>query len=116
MSKPTQAPIPLNATDAQEWATRFAFVSDPTRLRLLTHMHLHPGCTVTELAEAAGTSPATTSQSLKGMRARGWVHTTRAGRQVNYSISDEITHRILHFMGQSHDNDHECDPSGHHRS
>jgi DNA-binding transcriptional ArsR family regulator len=91
-------------TDIDSWANRFALLSDCTRSRLLTHMHEHPGATVSELAEAAAITENAASQSLRALRAQGWVTTTKSGRTVHYRVvPDAIVHRILHdIMGAEH--------------
>ncbi|HEY9311864.1 winged helix-turn-helix domain-containing protein [Williamsia sp.] len=92
--------------DVDEWAKRFALLSDSTRLRLITQMHEHPGSMVGELAAAAGITENAASQSLRVLRAQGWVATTKTGRTVHYSVvADAIVHRILHdVMGARHHN------------
>ncbi|MBA4023288.1 MULTISPECIES: metalloregulator ArsR/SmtB family transcription factor [Mycobacteriales] len=91
-------------TEIDGWANRFALLSDSTRLSLLTHMHEHPGATVSELADAASITENAASQSLRALRAQGWVTTTKSGRTVHYRIvPDAIVHRILHdIMGAEH--------------
>lgn len=91
-------------TDIDGWAKRFALLSDPTRMRLITHMHEHPDATVSELAAAARITENAASQSLRALRAQGWVTTTKAGRAVHYRVvADAIVHRILHdVMGAHH--------------
>lgn len=88
----------------EEWANRFALLSDSTRLYLLTHMHEHPEATVSELADAAAITENAASQSLRALRAQGWVTTTKSGRAVHYRVvPDAIVHRILHdIMGAEH--------------
>lgn len=93
---------PLPATDADAWAERFGLLGDPTRLQLLAHMHLHPGATVTELADAAGVTPDTASQALRGLRERGFVASRRDGRQQRYELTDEVAHAALHWLGHEH--------------
>lgn len=94
--------------DIDDWAKRFALLSDSTRLRLLTHMHENPGAVVAELAEAAGITENAASQSLRALRDQGWVTTTKTGRSVQYRVvADAIVHRILHdVMGAEHPHHH----------
>lgn len=80
----------------------FEVVSDPTRLALLTHMHLHTGSTVGELAEAAGASPSAASKALRVLRESGVVTVDREGRTAVYTITDAAAHHVLHLMGQDH--------------
>lgn len=94
---------PQDPTDAVAWARRFDLLGDPTRLRLLSHMHLHPGRPVGELAEAAGITPTAASQSLRVLRDQGWVEAVRDGRIMRYSLVDETAHRLLHVMGARHE-------------
>lgn len=88
--------------DPVQWARRFDLLSDPSRLRLLLSMHLRPGSSVGELAEAAQLSPTATSQALRILREQGWVVADRDGRIMRYRLVDDTAHRLLHFMGQRH--------------
>lgn len=90
-------------SDAAAWARRFDLLGDPTRLRLLFYMHLHPGQGVSDLAEAAGITPTAASQSLRVLRDQGWVEALRDGRAMRYCLIDETAHRLLHLMGARHD-------------
>lgn len=93
-----------DSDDIEQWSARFAVLSDPTRLRLISYMHEKSGATVAELAAAVGVTENAASQSLRALRARGWVDTTRSGRTVHYRVvADAIVHRILHdIMGAKH--------------
>ncbi|WOP19022.1 helix-turn-helix transcriptional regulator [Raineyella sp. LH-20] len=102
MTRPADGPLPVPMDDTDAWAARFDLLGDPTRLSLLAHMHLHPGCTVGELAAAAGTTPTTTSQALRVLRRQGWVGAERDGRSMRYTLLDDLAHRVLHLMGQRH--------------
>lgn len=90
------------APDLERWSRRFELLADPTRLRLLHHMHMHPGSPVNELAAAARISPTACSQSLRTLRHQGWVVAERDGRVMRYSLVDDTAHRLLHFMGDRH--------------
>ena len=96
---------PINPEDTEGWAHRFEVLSAPTRLALLSHMHLHPGATVTELAQAAGVSTDAASQALRGLRTAGLVSATRDGRQQRYELTDGVAHALLHWLGHDHDSD-----------
>lgn len=89
------------STDA--WARRFDLLSDPTRLRLLAHMHMHPGSAVVDLAKAAEITQTAASQALRVLRDQGWVEGRREGRLMRYHLVDDITHHVLHFMGHQHE-------------
>lgn len=96
-------PLRPDPADEGEWVRRFALLGDPTRFRLLTHMHLHPDSSVTAMAEACGVTPTAASQALRGLREGGWVEATRRGRVIHYTLSDPAIHHVLHFVGQQHD-------------
>lgn len=102
MSKLDDDALPLAASDTQGWADRFGLLGDPTRLAMLAHMHLHPGATVSELADAAGVTADTASQALRGLRERGLVASRRDGRQKRYELTDEVAHAALHWLGHTH--------------
>lgn len=91
------------AARAEAWARRFELLSDPSRLRLLNHMHLYPGSAVGELAEAAELTPTAASQALRILREQGWASSERDGRIMRYRLVDDTAHALLHFMGASHD-------------
>lgn len=88
--------------DVDRWVQRLDLLSDPTRLRLLNHMHMETGSTVGALADAAGITPTAASQALRVLREQGWVTSSREGRSVRYDLVDDTAHRLLHFMGARH--------------
>ncbi|GAC67359.1 ArsR/SmtB family transcription factor [Gordonia soli] len=94
----------MRDSEVGEWATRFALLSDPTRLRLLVEMHADPDLPVAELAQRVGITENAASQSLRALRDQGWVETQRTGRTVHYRVvADAIVHRILHdILGATH--------------
>ena len=112
MTRPGSGPLPIDSSDVEAWAVLFDLLGDPTRLRLLVHMHRRPGASVAALAEAAGTSQATASQALKVLRGQGWVRAERDGRLMRYVLVDEMAHRVLHLMGQHHVSDPGDDATG----
>lgn len=88
--------------DPDHWSKRFDLLGDPTRLRLLMHMHMHPASTVNQLAQAAAITQTAASQALRVLREQGWVAGDRDGRTMRYRLIDEVTHQVLHFIGQTH--------------
>lgn len=87
----------LSVREVEHWASRFALLSDPTRLGLLVEMHAVPGSSVSELAARVGITENAASQSLRTLRDEGWAVADRAGRTVNYRMKhDAVVHRILH--------------------
>ena len=101
MSK-LREPIPQLPACTDTWARRFELLADPTRLRLLSHMHLHPGSPVVDLAAVAGITQTAASQALRVLREQNWVRATRDGRLSRYELIDGGVHHILHFMGHQH--------------
>lgn len=96
-------PLPRVDGDHDAWLQRFDLLADPTRLKLLTQIHLHPDSRVGELAEACGVTPTATSQALRVLRDQGWVEAHQQGRTVHYRLVDGAVHTVLHLMGQNHD-------------
>ncbi|MFT4200509.1 ArsR/SmtB family transcription factor [Gordonia sp. (in: high G+C Gram-positive bacteria)] len=96
----------LNSGQITHWATRFAMLGDPTRLALLVEMHAEPNLSVAVLADRVGITENAASQSLRSLRAQGWVHADRSGRMVLYSlVYDAVVHQILHdVVGIGHRN------------
>ncbi len=103
MSELDDPPATVLARNPDEWARRFDLLSDPTRLRLLTHMHQHPDCTVSDLATAANITQTAASQALRVLRDQDWVKSRRSGRAVHYTLVDPSAHYLLHSIGDSHD-------------
>lgn len=94
-----------DSVDIQRWARTFKVLSDPTRLTLLTAIH-HAGqnvLTVSELAETTGLRIPTTSAALRVMEGNGTVTAMRDGRNIYYGITNESIHRLLHWIGSTHD-------------
>ncbi|AYY12026.1 transcriptional regulator [Actinobacteria bacterium YIM 96077] len=85
-----------------EWARRFALLSDPNRLRLLFCLHRAPGIAVSDLAAAVGMSDTSVSHALRLLRSSGWVSSQRSGRAILYSLADDTIHDILHRLGATH--------------
>ncbi|WP_432557381.1 ArsR/SmtB family transcription factor [Granulicoccus sp. GXG6511] len=95
-------PPPQMPTSTEDWARRFELLADPTRLKLLSHMHLFPEPSVLDLAMAAGITQTAASQALRVLRDQGWVEGRREGRLMRYRLVDDVVHQVLHFMGHQH--------------
>ncbi|WP_215522309.1 ArsR/SmtB family transcription factor [Varibaculum prostatecancerukia] len=100
------AQLSENLTLAQEWSPTFKILGDPTRLKLLTSIHFAGQYvyTVTELAEATNLQMATVSASLRAMEKVGVVKSARQGRSIKYAIANDDIHKLLHWMGVTHQN------------
>lgn len=78
----------------EEAARRFALLSDPTRLRLISTLHEAGELSSGELAELADVSAANTSQHLSRLLSGGVVARRREGTSVRYRIVDETIEQI----------------------
>lgn len=83
---PTPALIP--ETLLEEAARRFALLSDPSRLRVLSALHGAGETSVGELAELSGLTRTNLSQHLSRLAAAGMVARRRDGTTVYYRIVD----------------------------
>jgi DNA-binding transcriptional ArsR family regulator len=75
-------------------ARRFALLGDPTRLKIVSVLHEYGESTVTQIAEAAGTSAANASQHLQRLAGGGIVGRRRDGRLVRYRIVDGTIEKL----------------------
>jgi DNA-binding transcriptional ArsR family regulator len=72
----------------EEVSRRFALLSDPTRLRILSALLERDEATVSELAAQVGGAAPNVSQHLSRLLSGAVVGRRRDGREVRYSISD----------------------------
>src|SRR6516162_9219325 len=77
----------------EDVARRFALLGDPTRLKIVRALHEGGESAVGEIAAAAGTSVANTSQHLQRLAAGGIVR-RRDGQAVHYRIIDETIEQL----------------------
>ncbi len=73
----------------EEAARRFALLSDPTRLRILSALLERETMTVTELAEGLGITAPNVSQHLARLLSARIVTRQRDGRKLQYSVEDQ---------------------------
>jgi DNA-binding transcriptional ArsR family regulator len=78
----------------EDVARRFALLGDPTRLKIVRALHEGGELTVGEIAGAAGTSVANTSQHLQRLATGGIVGRRRDGQAVCYRIIDETIEQL----------------------
>lgn len=69
-------------------ARRFKLLSEPVRLQLLNHLHVHGEQTVQELVSATGHQQANVSKHLLQMAREGILSRRKAGLNVYYAIDD----------------------------
>jgi len=72
----------------------FKVFSDPTRLKILEVLR-EKERNVTEIMDILSMKQSTVSQHLRMLKECGVVNSRRNGREVIYSISDEIINEIL---------------------
>ncbi|HLF68049.1 MAG TPA: metalloregulator ArsR/SmtB family transcription factor [Gaiellaceae bacterium] len=82
----------------EDAARRFALLSDPTRLRLISTLHEAGEMSSGELAELAGVSAANTSQHLSRLLSGGIVARRREGTSIRYRIVDGTIEHICRIV------------------
>lgn len=75
-------------------ARRFAVLGEPTRIRLLDTLHVRGEASVTELADAVGTTHANVSKHLNLLLAEHLVGRRRDGAKAMYHIADPTLIRL----------------------
>jgi DNA-binding transcriptional ArsR family regulator len=73
----------------EEAARRFALLGDPSRLRILSTLHLAGEVPVGELAVRSGLTRTNLSQHLSRLAAAGLVGRRREGTTIYYRVVDE---------------------------
>ena len=76
-------------------ARRFALLGNPTRLTLLTCIHVAGPISVSDLAAATGIADTTVSQTLRHLRASQTVIAERDGRVMRYRLADTSIAELL---------------------
>lgn len=76
-------------------AYAFGLLSDPGRVRLLVALRDAGDMCVCDLAAVVGMGESATSHALRLLRAAGVVKARRAGRHVNYSLTDAHVTTLL---------------------
>lgn len=81
-------PSLLDDPTAEQLASLFSSLSDPTRLRIIAILSLGE-INVGQLVEQIGLSKSAISHQLRGLRDKRLVRSRREGRQVFVSLDDE---------------------------
>lgn len=81
-------------------ATRFKVLSEPTRLRILNALRKGER-TVSDLAEATGTSQANVSKHLGILRRHDLVSRRKEGVHTHYRLTDEATFELCELVCES---------------
>ncbi len=98
----TLARAAVDAAPVDDWATVFAALGNPNRLRILLAIHHAPGINVSALAIAAGMSDNAASHALTALRVRGLVRSVRTGRERRWELCHDAVHGLLHRVGATH--------------
>lgn len=85
----------------EEAARRFALLSDPTRLRILSALLERETMTVTELADRLGITAPNVSQHLARLLAARIVTRQRDGRMLRYSVEDQSLQPLCELVCNS---------------
>ena len=85
----------LTADRADDVATRFRLLGDPTRVRILDTLARSDERCVHEIATAVGASETKVSQALRLLRTAGFVRARRDGRHVHYRLDDDHVRTLL---------------------
>jgi len=78
----------LDDASADQLASLFSALSDPTRLRILAAL-IDEEANVGELAQRLGLSKSALSHQLRGLRDKRLVRARKQGRQVFVALDDE---------------------------
>ena len=81
-------PDPFNETTADQLASLFDALSDPTRLRIIDAL-LDGEMNVGDLVACIGLSKSAVSHQLRGLRDKRLVRSRKQGRQVYVTLDDD---------------------------
>lgn len=97
----------LDPAGADEVASTFGLLSDPTRARILHALSMTRELCVHDLALLLGMTQSALSHQLRLLRDARAVVRTRAGRTVFYRLAD---HHVRHLLGDALDHASEKAP------
>ena len=80
---------------AEQSATLFRLLGDPTRVRILHTLAASDELCVHEIAEAVDASETKVSQALRLLRTAGVVRNRRDGRHIHYRLDDDHVRTLL---------------------
>ncbi len=91
---------PLTPGEAEQLATWFGILADPTRLRLFSLIAAAgEACAACDLVDALGVSQPTVSHHLKVLREAGLVESEKRGRWVYYRPRPERLGILARTLG-----------------
>jgi DNA-binding transcriptional ArsR family regulator len=85
---------PLDAAGAKLVATTLQALASPSRLLILSRLHLGP-LSVSDLAESVGMEQSAVSHQLRLLRNLGLVEGERRGRQIEYRLFDDHVAELI---------------------
>jgi ArsR family transcriptional regulator len=85
----------IDQSAADEVASTFALMADPTRARILHALSLAKELCVCDLALLLGISPSALSHQLRLLRGRRVVARRKVGRIVYYRLDDRHVRRVF---------------------
>jgi DNA-binding transcriptional ArsR family regulator len=88
-------PPVVDAGEAEDLASLFRLLGDPTRTRILYTLVDTDELPVCDIAEAIGAGESTVSHALRLLRTAGVVRNRRNGRHVHYRLDDDHVRRVL---------------------
>ena|SRR5712691_4022583 len=86
----------IDQTDADEVASTFALLADPTRARILHALSLADELCVCDLALLLGVTQSALSHQLRLLRGRRVVARRKLGRIVYYRLADRHVRHVFH--------------------
>lgn len=93
---------PLSSADADDLATSFRALSDPSRLRLLSLVAGHGEVCACDLVETVGLSQPTVSHHLKVLTEAGLLVRERRGKWVHYRVDPDAVESLRSVLAPAH--------------
>ena len=94
------AAVLADAEQVQHAAVVLDAIGDANRLSILLALHHAGDLCVSDLAFAVGMSDSAVSHALRLLRAHGMVSAHREGRLVRYSVTGDLTARLLDVVSE----------------
>jgi len=85
----------LSPAEAEELASIFALLADPTRARVVHALSMVDELCVCDLAALVGVTPSALSHQMRLLRARRVVARRKIGRVVYYSLADAHVRHVF---------------------
>jgi DNA-binding transcriptional ArsR family regulator len=95
--------MPLADHLIEDVARRFALLSDPTRLRVLSVLLERGEASVGEVADAIGVGRTNVSQHLSRLLHAGMVGRRRDGHSIHYRVIDEMLKPLCELVCSSYE-------------